>query len=320
MEFLANDLSFHEQFNEIETFRSALARLMAMRRAARRFGREVYCHRTLLTAYPISAVPMQKAIGQLADKNEQRVAMRWLTHAGPFWDDLRQHDAGDRLECRDEIVTDTAVGEAAFRKLHGVDCGLVSVSPSDWDYSPIEVIWRREAENPEDRTTVLENWWNVEALVDALRDKTPPIRSWNDLRGTSINRFGSLVFAEDCFEPLKGVPFAKSAAERFLVLLGILDRLACTFDADGVRTPEGHQVYQDHFTGHKALFSDSSDKEKHQYRQELTFTYPGEPGGSLFCTWHGKVSHSTLRLHFSWPLKANKPVYIVYAGPKITKR
>ena len=28
----------------------------------------------------------------------------------------------------------------------------------------------------------------------------------------------------------------------------------------------------------------------------------------------------TLRLHFSWPIEAGKPVYIVYAGPKITKR
>ena len=28
----------------------------------------------------------------------------------------------------------------------------------------------------------------------------------------------------------------------------------------------------------------------------------------------------TLRLHFSWPIRSGKPVYIVYAGPKITRR
>ena len=28
----------------------------------------------------------------------------------------------------------------------------------------------------------------------------------------------------------------------------------------------------------------------------------------------------TLRLHFSWPVRAGEPVYVVYAGPKLTKR
>ena len=63
-----------------------------------------------------------------------------------------------------------------------------------------------------------------------------------------------------------------------------------------------------------------SDSEKRDFRRELTFSHPGDRGGSLFCTWHGKVSHLTLRLHFSWPIKAGKPVHVVYAGPKITKR
>ena len=51
-----------------------------------------------------------------------------MTKSGPFWDDLRNHGADDWLECKGKLVTDTAVGEAAFRTLHDSGCGLVSVT------------------------------------------------------------------------------------------------------------------------------------------------------------------------------------------------
>ena len=302
MDLLANDLSVHEQFHDITTFRNALSRLMAMHRAARRFGRQIYCHRALLTARPIPGVSMQHAIGRLGVE-QRRDAMLWLTRAGPFWDDVRQHGADDYLAFRDDVVTDTAVGEAAFRTFHGTRCGLVSVSPSDWDFTPVEVIWRREAEGLNDRRTSLENWRDAETLGSGLRDLAPSIQSWEELRKASTTRFDSLTFAVNSFAPLEGIPFSKSAADRYLFLFGILDRLARTYDAAGKRTAEGHRIYKDHFTGETALFSDSSDSEKARFHRELTFSHPDEPDNTLFCTWHGKIRHMTLRLHFSWPIK-----------------
>ena len=320
MELLANERSIHEQFHDIASFRDALARLMSMRDAARRFGLEMYCHHRLLAASPMPDTPMQQAVGRLSDRNERRGAMTWLTRAGPFWDDVRRHGVDDWLECRGDIVTDTAVGEAAFRTLHGIECGLVSVTPSDWDFSPVEVVWRREAEKLEDRRANVDNWRDVGALEDGLREAAPPIRSWGALRRASVNRFGNLTFVADCFEPLDGVPFAKSSADRLHVLLDILNRLAGAFDAAGMRTTEGHRIHRDYFTGDNALFSDSSDSEKRKFREEMTFPHPDSPGKSLFCTWHGKVRHLNLRLHYSWSGSAGEQVYVAYVGPKITKR
>ena len=323
MDLFANDLSIHGQFHDAASFRHAFARMMAMRAEARRFGREVHCHRMLLAAEAMPGVPMQRALQRLS-VNERRSAMRWLTHGGPFWDEdgLRRHGADDYLECRDEVVTDRAVGEAAYRTLHGMECALVSFTPSDWNFSPVEVTWRRDDEGLDDRTVTLENWRDAVALEDRLRDTPLPVRSWDDLRRVSTDRFGNLTFAGACFDPLAGAPFVKSAADRILVLLDVLDRFARAFDADGARTPEGHRLYRDHFTGidDQGAFSDSSDKEKRDFRQALTFPHPDDPGKSLFCTWHGKVRHPALRLHFSWPVRRGEPVYVVYAGPKLTKR
>ena len=320
MDLLVNDLSVHEQFHDLAGFRGALTRLMAMRAAAKRLGRDIHCHRTFLVTAPLPGIPLQQAIGNLGVESERRAVMVWLTRSGPFRDDVRQHGEDDWLECDGDIVTDTAAGEAAFRTLHGVECGLVSVSPSDWLVTPLEVTWVREAEGLDNRNAAVRNWWDAETLDDALKRHVLPVGSWDDLREASRERFASLSFAEDCFAPLAELPFSKSAADRFVVLLDVLDRFARAFDDGGARDAEGHRIYRDHFTGERALFSDSSDTEKRQFRRGLTFGHPADPASSLFCPWHGKVSHLTLRLHFSWPVEAGKPIYVVYAGPKITKR
>ena len=318
MDLLANELSVHEQFEDLAGFRDALSCLMALRQAAGRFGCEVLCPRTLLTTKPIRGMSMQQAIGNLGARSQRRAVMAWLGKAGPFWDDLRQHGEDDWLEFGGDLVTDTAVGEAAFRTLHGAECGLISFSPSRWERTPVGVTWCREA--IEDRSAKVANCWNDATLESALRDNAPPLRSWADLRKASTSRFARLRFAEDCFAPLGGVPFARNSAGRLLVLLDILERLSGAFDESGARTEEGHRLYRDHFTGDRALFSDSSDFEKREFRRELTFAHPEERANSLFCPWHGKVPHQTLRLHFSWPVRAGRPVHVVYAGPKITKR
>ena len=135
---------------------------------ARRFGRNVYCHWALVHAEPVPGIRMQPAVQRLAG-NERRALMSWLTRRGPFWDDLRRHDGNDWLECRGEIVTDTAVGEAAYRTQRGVACALISATPSDWDFSPVEVIWNREAEGLDDQNAALENWRDAAALEEWLQ-------------------------------------------------------------------------------------------------------------------------------------------------------
>ena len=115
--------------------------------------------------------------------------MRWLTSGGSSRDDARRHSSDEWLECQGEVVTDSAVGEAAYRKLNSVECGLVSVTPSDWNYSPIKVAWRREAEGLEDRNTEVENWWDIAALEDRLKNTPLPSRSWNDLQSVVTNQF-----------------------------------------------------------------------------------------------------------------------------------
>ncbi len=322
MDLLVNERSVHQQFYDVEEFGKSLDKLMEMRKVARRWKRDIFCTRNMANAKPMRETPMARAVQGL-EEAQRRSVMAWLNRGGPFWDDAQEHGEDDWLEVdiNGEIVTDSAVGEAAYRSLMGVDTDLVSVVPSDWDFSPVSVTWRRVAQegNESARTVQLENWRNATALGTALAAAASPMVSWRGLRETSVRKFEGLEFTDDCFGHLEGVPFKRTVADHLMKLFGILDRLVDCFDEKGVRTPEGHQIMEQYFSG-SAVFSDSSRTEKQAFRDQLTFRHPRIAGESLLCGWHGKMRRDVIRFHFSWPIRADEPVYVVYVGPKLTKR
>lgn len=316
MEFFFNDLSIHGQFHDLNTFRSAVERVMNIRNTIKRFGRELYCHREVASMQVIKDKKIMQQAVQFLRKDQQRAWMQWIIQHGPFWEDLRRHDGGDYLECNGKIVTDKAAGEAAHCLFHGIECGLVSMNPSSWLFSPLLVVWR---DNAHERNVDLTNYWDAETLRKVLETANKPLQSWEELEKTAKNRCPGLTFSPESFEPLRGQPFVKSAAYQLLIRLGVLQEFKNCFDENGKRTTQGQEIYQKHFTGDNAWFSDSSNTEKAKFKKDLTFSHP-DVANPLFCPWHGKVKTSQLRIHFSWPIQARKPLYIAYVGPKITKQ
>jgi hypothetical protein len=266
---------------------------------------------------------MQQAVRAL-NKEEQRALMQWITQHGPFWEDARNHGPDDWIECNGQIVTDSAVGEAAWCSLNGLERGLVSFTPSDWQFSPVTIDW--VLDDGIKKTANVFNYWDAATVEAVLQDAPAHLDSWNRLEGIAIARFTQLTFAGDAFVHLKGIPFVPSAAERLRFILDKLNRFKSCFDANGLRTPEGHEIYQNFFTGKKgdggrgALFTDSSSPEKDEFKMKMTFKNPNNADETLFCPWHGKVQTPQLRVHFSWPIQADQPLYVVYVGPKLTKR
>ena len=165
------------------------------------------------------------------------------------------------------------------------------------------------------------NYLDPSELEADLQDAEPTIVTWGELETHSRNRFQRIQFSEDSFRHLDGLVFVPGVANRIIFLLDVLDRLVGAVDEAGQRTPEGHQLYQAHFTGAKAAFSDSSVTEKREFEGKLTFPHPEVSGQSLFATGHGKVNHPNfpIRIHFDpWPPRPGEAIYVVYVGPKIT--
>ena len=315
MELFFNDLSLRKQFHDLTTFCSAVECVMNIRKAIKRFDRELYCHRNVADMQVTKDKKMQQAVQRLS--REQRIAwMRWIIRHGPFWEDDRQHSESDYMACKNDIVTETGLGEAAWRLFYKIDCGTVSMSPSSWLPEFLTVDWH---ENGDVKSINVPNYWDAETLTKVLETSNKPLRSWEELEKTAESRCPELTFSPESFEPLRGRPFVAGAAHQLLRLLVILQKFKNCFDENGRRTTQGQEIYQKHFTGDNAWFSDSSDTEKAKFKKDLIFSHPNI-ANPLFCTWHGKVKTSQLRIHFSWPIQACKPLYIAYVGPKITKR
>ena len=315
MELLFNDASLHGQF-DIPSFRRAIDRIMTIRQTGLRYGRELQCNRNVANAQITYDRKMPEVI-QFLRRDKRSAVQLWLTRTGPFWDESRDHSENDWMECNGRLVTGTAIAEATHAVLHERLCGLVSVDPSEWLISPLSIDCRT---NSVEQSTSVNNYWTIEDLEKDLEAAPVSIQSWADLEKTASSRFSELTFTSSSFEPLSGHPYGKGAAERILELLRILAKFKDCFDASGRRTGAGNHIYQEYFTGNNAPFSDSSDSEKNDFRAQLTFPHPDVVGEALFCTWHGKVRTQQLRVHFSWPIRAAEPLYIMYIGPKITKR
>lgn len=317
MELLVNDLSIHGQFPNLQSFKLSFGRIMAIREVALRYGRKLHCHRNVAYAQVTREHTMQQAV-QSFSSDQQRAIMGWLTKHGPFWEDLRSHTPNDYLMCGEELVTDTAVGESAHCCYHGLNRHLVSLSPSNWNISPIQVIWFSD-DDTEIKIEVF-NYWDRSKFETVLSSVPIEIDSWIQLKEQVTSLFPELVISNDAFASLASHPFSYSVSQQIIARLKVLNRLKSCFDADGKRTQEGHKLYKDYFTGDRAWFSDSSSTEKRDFEKELTFPNPIQKEQTLFCPFHGKISRFTIRIHFSSPISKDEPLYVVYIGPKITKR
>ena len=293
--------------------------MMTMRLVARRYGFVVSCSSTLLNRQPLWDLDLRHVLSRIP-KPVRRSVLTWLTSQGPFWDIHQSHSESEWFECRGNLITGTGIAEAAFRKMSGTMCGVVSFIPSEWEDASIPFVWKRGSDGCEQLSGSVANWYTAPALESSLRALTPEIESWTQLRNIATRRFSALKFSQTCFNGLMGVPFGKCSAEHVLNLLEVLDRLARGFDDDGRRTPEAQRIYDDYFTGDHAWFSDSSDTEKNRFRNRLMFTDPRQPDRRLIFGWHGKEKHSLIRLHFSWPVRHKELIAVVYIGQKLTKR
>lgn len=316
MDVLVNDLSLHGQFQDVPAFESAIARILGFRMLLQRYGSELRCHRNFVNSRVTPTLGILEVASRL-ERDRRLVLLQWLTKHGPFWDDHRVHGADDYLECNGDVVTDTAVGESGFCCMNGVSVHLASIGPSNWLFSPVNVV--HVGGNGVRVACDVCNHWQADDLEASVRAHVPPIASWPQLVEAVTARCPNLTFTEDAFEPLEGHPFVRGASDQIVVLLETLDRLKTCFDAHGARTAEGQKIYQDHFTGDSAWFSDSSETEKVDYKNQLTFPHPVDGESAMFCTMHGKVRAATLRIHFSWPVRFDEPLYVAYVGPKITR-
>jgi len=112
-------------------------------------------------------------------QEQTTLILSWIDREGPFWDEPRQHHPPSEYFacplCPDEVVTDTALAEAACLHDEGENVALISVIPSTYCVHPLLVCWRERQGTQADIDFHIPNFWEyppVEAYLNSL-DPTP---------------------------------------------------------------------------------------------------------------------------------------------------
>ena len=335
MYFYFNERSIHEQFRDAKSFMKALRPVNAMLKIIPKYSCKFHFSPKIKECRPMPDASLNEVRKRVTkDERDERMVLLQLFTNNPYQDKYQesQHGDGDRLECQDtqgntHDVTNAenaGIGAATRRNLDTGLTGLISLTSPNWNDSRIRVT--RKKEGRDDRCVDIENWLDATELECMLALRWPEKlvaqwTTWTELSNHLVNLYKYLEFSEDCFKPLiKRKSYSQVSAKRVCSLLGKLNFYKNSIDKTGSRTGKTLETYNLYFRGGSgATFFDSSDTDKRKFRNELTFRHPGG-SGKLFCPWHGRENSEHLRVHFSWPIQAGKPVYVVYAGPKITTK
>lgn len=322
MDFLVNELSLHGQYTNERDFRESFKLILSCGQQIENRGHSCYYSRQLNTREAMPGLDLRQVVKKTGDRNFIQQVVNLLSKRGPFWSENRRHSEDDYFAYRNEVVTDTAIAEAAWCVAnHQQDCHTVSFKPSNFNSSPLSVVWHQSTSNvlPVD----VQNFWDVATLTTFLKNSLKPPTSWEELIQQCINEYPHLTFADDLLDPLDSEPFSEAIAKRVRELLSILDELNTCFGEDGKLNRRGQEIKRNYFEREEALFTDSSDSEKHDFRDEMIFKKPNSSTGeTISCPFHGKIKMGKqYRIHFKWPKEQpTDPLYVVYIGPKITKR
>lgn len=316
MQLHFNDLSICGQFATPNSFRAAIQPILEFRRQHSHLSQRLYCSRSLSQRSATPQHTVQQAVLATNDRDFKGLILRWLG-AGPFWDDERAENPDDYFHYEGEDVTLQGLGEAARRLLLQIDAGSFSLTEGAVRFArtPLNVTHGLE-EEPLGEISV-PGVWNP-ADLPAVLTQAPD--SWRSLLDEAAARFNLLWFHPDVLHPLGKVPFDSAVADRAVALFSVLHAVATERNADGSLTKRGIEIWQQHSVGESAWFTDESDQNKVDFKNALQFRDP-EYGGIVSATWHGKIKHLQFRIHFEWPMRADRnQIRIFYIGPKITKR
>ncbi len=317
MEWFINDLSLRGQFVDSRAFQQCILPLLQLMARRRDLRRRILCSRGLQVRPVTGAHNLQEAVRATHDQMFIRQVLDWVSNSGPFWEEDRTANDDDYFHFDGQDVTDQGLGEAARRLINGLDTGsfsFVDGALPEFSRTPLTVGHGLE-EEPLGAYAVT-NCWAVTDIEDAAV-RTP--QSWTEVLDSASNMTG-LVLSGEVRAQLAPLAFHSGLATKLVMLLGVLQRLTEETDEQGLLTDAGIILYRLYFTGHRPLFSDSSEREIRQFRHELTFRDPSDPTKTLFCTWHGKARFDyQYRIHFEWPRPPRqREIKVVYIGKKIT--
>lgn len=319
MEWHINDLSLNGQFVDPQSFRAVLEPILQLRFRDPLLRSRLYCSRLLHTRQVTATADLRETVVATRDRKFVNLVLEWMAKSGPFWDDDRQPNEDDYFEYQGYDVTDQGLGEAARRKLAGTHANTLSFQGSSILFTITPLLVRQGLAEEPIASVTIDNHWEITQLEEALRFSRTYC-CWPDVHTEIKRRFDGLIIPDNVMEALLPTPFCMQITKRIFDLLHVLNGIVTESDEKGELSKVGIDLFNKHFVGTKAWFTDESARNKDKFGQEMTFSDPEDASKKIFCSWHGKIKTPQTRIHFQWPRPTGQnKIKVVYIGPKITK-
>lgn len=315
--WVINELSLDQQFANPQKFVETLRHLLKARQNSEALRASLRITPVIAERPVCAGVTFKQAVYREASAIEKQQVITWIANHGPFWTDDRPKIVDDLFYCLTEDVTDTGLGETARRRLMSSDAEALSFDGARAPFGDQTItLVHGLLQEPLGRVDV-PNVIDVSVLVDACTAAPAVPKTWNAALDALKNRFADVWFAPNLADFLDGRPFVPYVYERATELISVLSKMANSRHESGALGEVGMHLHATHFVGDKAWFTDESDANKAAFKEAMTFQLGS--GKEEICSFHGKIKTPQYRIHFPWPPEPNKPIEIVYIGPKITK-
>lgn len=317
---IINDLSIARQGEtDFSVLKEQLLEVVGIVNLNKKARSMIRCSRVTVNQTLSEGVTLIEFVSRFSRDDRNRV-LSWLNNAGPFWDDSRTEVDFDYFTFNDLDVTDQGLGELGRMHSTGVVSAAFSFQGASAGlYAPALMVFHGIDEIVVGRYDV-PNFWDANAVAGFIDQVDySELDGWNKMISMASDLFDGLRIHDDATAELLCTPFVKCAAKKILFLLELLNEVVKNTDDNGSRNEKAQRIIRNHFIGDNADFSDESERNKRDFRENLTFA--GAEGCKVFAPWHGKVNNPKIRVHFGWPLsQTDKVIHIYYIGPKITKR
>ena len=321
MRWYINELSLQGQFKTGEVFLTDFLKVASVHWKLKGKMPQLFCTHQLQYRPVTTGMNASEAVRR-SKPDIRKLLFGWISKNGPFVEDDRQEEPDDYFEFEGEDVTDSGLGEAARRVRVDDPSGVFSFTGGriNFERTPLTVS-HGLTEDPLGALNI-PNIWDVQELESCLNERRAP-QSWEELIKSCKERFNHLEISNDILKTtLAREPFNRVVAENIERRLDVLQEIMSGRRvSNGEMTGAANKLWKEHSQGGKALFSDESETNKRRFEQELTFKDPSDSSKSVFCPWHGKISHKTFRIHFEWPVPPGQTqLKVVYIGRKITRQ
>jgi hypothetical protein len=307
--FIFNDLSLQKNYVDILSLKNDLKELIGFYDDGKNFGHTVYLHRDAIKQVSVLKTPFHTALkdNRFFTSAQRAKIFAMLDKSSPVLPDDATIPSAIVFYYEEQEIPNTGLAECAYQVYMEESVSAYSLSTSCFQKSILSVLIKYN--DTLLKVLSVENYFSLSAFNQKLQSLRGPMRSWEDFFGYFDSRYKWIEYTNEAIVHLEKQAFEQILADAIICRMDILEQMATAQSEDAFL-----ELEKKHWYGDRAWFSDESDTRKRKLKNKLTFMVNGV---STLCSYHGKISHRTFRIHFTPRPRRSEKIYITYIGYKI---